>query len=301
MKHSFGGPWTQIKLELLERYLAFFNTALQNQPSVSNRFRRIYIDAFAGTGECEIKLSEGVFCTIEGSARIAITTSPPFDELHLIDINAEHVAELKSLISKSNFKVHEDDANNALKKIIDDIDWKKSRGVLFLDPYGMSVDWSTLERIASTKSLDVWYLFPLSATYRQAANRLEKIDEHKATKLDAILGTVDWRSTFYAESAQENLFDSGKTAIRVANPRDIATFVWERLAKVFQGWVSEPILLPENGPPMFALFFASSNPSSAAIKLSKRAAEHLFEMLKNNKIGKKKLLDELRTQNDFFE
>ena len=33
--HSFGGPWAMIKLDLLARYLAFFNTAIlqpQAQP-----------------------------------------------------------------------------------------------------------------------------------------------------------------------------------------------------------------------------------------------------------------------------
>ena len=44
-EHSFGGPWTQEKLEILSRYLDAYTTALKNQP-----FRLIYIDAFAGPG-----------------------------------------------------------------------------------------------------------------------------------------------------------------------------------------------------------------------------------------------------------
>lgn len=290
MKHKFGGPWTQIKLDLLSRYLTFFNTALQNQPSATNRFRRFYIDAFAGTGECEIKLAEDQHCTIEGSAKIATSVKPSFDEIHLVDLKAQHVAELKHLIPSAGtvIKVHEEDANAALKEIVKNVDWKRSRGVLFLDPYGMTVDWATLEMIASTKALDVWYLFPLSAIYRQAANRLDKVDEHKAAKLDSVLGTKDWREAFYAESAQEGLFDSGKVTTRTASPLDIASYVQRRLSTLFQGWVSEPIYLPDNGAPMFALFFAVSNPSEAAVKLSKRAAEHLFEMLKQNKIGKRR-------------
>lgn len=45
----FGGEWTQKKLQVLEEYLERYNTALKNQP-----FRRIYIDAFAGTGYTSI-------------------------------------------------------------------------------------------------------------------------------------------------------------------------------------------------------------------------------------------------------
>jgi three-Cys-motif partner protein len=41
----FGGSWTEKKLEILKKYLDAYNTALKNQP-----FKRVYIDAFAGTG-----------------------------------------------------------------------------------------------------------------------------------------------------------------------------------------------------------------------------------------------------------
>lgn len=57
--HSFGGPWTMVKLELLERYLAFFNTALQHRPSAERPFKRIYIDAFAGTGSATLNWATG--------------------------------------------------------------------------------------------------------------------------------------------------------------------------------------------------------------------------------------------------
>jgi hypothetical protein len=43
--HHFGGSWTDEKLERLARYLTAYTTALKNQ-----RFQKIYIDAFAGTG-----------------------------------------------------------------------------------------------------------------------------------------------------------------------------------------------------------------------------------------------------------
>ncbi len=42
---EFGGPWTQKKLRILGLYLNAYTTALKNQ-----RFRLVYIDAFAGSG-----------------------------------------------------------------------------------------------------------------------------------------------------------------------------------------------------------------------------------------------------------
>ncbi len=43
--HCFGGAWTEIKLDILEKYLDFYTVALKKQ-----RFELLYIDAFAGSG-----------------------------------------------------------------------------------------------------------------------------------------------------------------------------------------------------------------------------------------------------------
>ena len=304
--HSFGGPWTMIKLELLTRYLEFFNTALQRRPSPEQPFKRIYIDAFAGTGECDINLGDGLRSTIAGSAKIALDALPAFDRLHLIDFNPKHVAELRSMAAGPDdierVSIYHQDANAAPIDIIEKTHWRSTRGVLFLDPYGMTVRWETLQKVAATKALDVWYLFPLSAVYRQAAIDFNKVDEGKAAALDSVLGTTAWRTAFYTESPQVSLINDGKSsARRTAGPAEITSFVHARLCEIFKGWVSAPIMLPERGgPPMFALFFAVSNPAEPAVKLSKKAADHLFDMLKNQRIGRPSGGAVLPPQGDFF-
>lgn len=304
--HSFGGPWTIIKLDLLARYLEFFSTALQHRPSPEQPFTRIYIDAFAGTGECDINLGDGLRSTIAGSAKIALDTRPAFDRLHLIDFNPKHVAELRGLVACAGdidrVSIYHQDANKALNEIIRKTPWRSTRGVLFLDPYGMTVRWDTLQKVAATKALDVWYLFPLSAVYRQAAIDFNKVDEGKTAALDSVLGTKEWRTLFYSESQQKSLLDDAKSsARRTAGPAEITSFVHARLCEIFKGWVSAPIMLPERGgPPMFALFFAVSNPADPAVKLSKKAADHLFDMLKNQRIGKTSGGVPLPSQGDFF-
>lgn len=304
--HSFGGPWTMIKLDLLARYLEFFSTALQHRPNLEQPFTRIYIDAFAGTGECDINLGDGLRSTIAGSAKIALKTAPAFDRLHLIDFNPRHVAELRGLVASpgdiDRVSIYHQDANEALNEIIRKTQWRSTRGVLFLDPYGMTVRWDTLQKVAATKALDVWYLFPLSAVYRQAAIDFNKVDEGKAAALDSVLGTTEWRAAFYTDSQQESFLDDGKrSARRTAGPSEITAFVHARLCEIFKGWVSAPILLPERGgPPMFALFFAVSNPTEPAVKLSKKAADHLFDMLKNQRIGKTSSGVALPSQGSFF-
>ncbi len=290
IKHEFGGRWTLIKLDLLERYLTFFNTALQKQPMPEYPFDRVYIDAFAGTGICDIKINGGERLAVKGSAKIAVDTQPAFHQVHLVDVNSKHVTELQTLDSSApttKISIYHDDANSALRQIIEQINWRKTRGVLFLDPYGMAVEWETLQRIANTQGLDVWYLFPLSAVYRQAARNFNRIDEGKAAVLDKVLGTPEWRQVFYETSKQDSLLDGDcePTIVRTASPAEIATYVHQRLMSVFKGGVSTPKFLPEHGAPLFVLFFAVSNPSASAVKLSKKAADHLFQMLDKKRIG----------------
>jgi len=48
----FGGDWTERKLDALRQYLHAYNKALSK-----TRFKRVYVDAFAGTGYREQKAS----------------------------------------------------------------------------------------------------------------------------------------------------------------------------------------------------------------------------------------------------
>ncbi|GAI54351.1 unnamed protein product, partial [marine sediment metagenome] len=53
--------------------------------------------------------------------------------------------------------------------------WQNNRAVLFLDPYGMQVNWETIKAIANTEAIDLWYLFPFGI----GVNRLLQKDAGK--------------------------------------------------------------------------------------------------------------------------
>src|SRR5437762_7350749 len=102
--HSYGGPWTELKLEVLKKYLTFYTDALKNQ-----RFERWYIDAFAGTGERhETKIREpDMFSaggteeqSFDGSAKIALQLTRPFDRYYFIEDDEKRHNELQLLAAK---------------------------------------------------------------------------------------------------------------------------------------------------------------------------------------------------------
>ena len=85
-------------------------------------------------------------------------------------------------------------------------DWKKTRGVLFLDPFGLQCSYQLLQQISATQALDVFFLVSLSGLYRQAAVNEKGIDAGKAAKLTTFLGTDEWRSAIYKRALQDDFF-----------------------------------------------------------------------------------------------
>ena len=153
MVQSFGGPWTEEKLAVLEKYLDSYTTALKSQPFKSQPFNLVYVDAFAGEGVWQPKSDymddygeyRGV---IEGSARRALKIQDkPFDRLVFIDKDPKRCASLDKLKAEHpsrDITVLNEDANDALPSICNRLVWN-DRLVVFLDPYATSVQWTTIE------------------------------------------------------------------------------------------------------------------------------------------------------------
>lgn len=91
------------------------------------------------------------------------------------------------------------DANTEIQRICNTWDWRKRRAVLFLDPFGMQVTWSTIEAIAKTEAIDMWLLFPAGIGVNRLLPKHGDIREAWYRRLDAFLGVPEsvWRSEFY--------------------------------------------------------------------------------------------------------
>ncbi len=280
-RHSFGGAWTLLKLAVLKKYLSAFTIALSKK-----NFRLVYVDAFAGTGRCDVKI-DGGSTIVDGSARIALQTTPPFHHYCFIELKPKKLIALNTLVADHpdrSIEIIQDDANAALQNLCRKYDWKNTRAVLFLDPFGLHVEWATLEAIARTESIDVWYLFPYSGLYRQTAKKAENLNPDKEAAITRCLGTDEWRTKFYEPEKQLSMFgDAGET--RAASHGEMLKYVSERLKGVFPA-VSEPKIFYQSngsgascGAPLFALYFAASNPSPKAFGLAMRIAKDVINAL----------------------
>jgi three-Cys-motif partner protein len=274
--HRFGGVWTADKLRVLRQYLNFYTTALKGQS-----FELVYIDAFAGTGRCTIRGRASGEDQIDGSAKIALDCMPPFHRLQFIEKKAKHYRELLKLQAEhangDRVQISNLSASDSLPSALRAYDWKKTRGVLFLDPYGLQCSWPMLQQINDTHALDVFFLVSVSGLFRQAAVDQSRIDECKAKKLTDFLGTNAWRHALYNQE-QPDLFGEPKVT-RATGWNDIVQFTTERLRTLFP-YVADPQLLGGlKGPPLFALYFAVANPSPKALGLARRVHRDILSRL----------------------
>jgi three-Cys-motif partner protein len=278
MAHFFGGPWTQRKLAVVREYLKLYARALKNQS-----FQRIYIDAFAGTGDRTDKRRETLplldlpefEAVAKGSARLALEVEPPFHRYILIERATRRASELTAL--KSEFPSREieiinDDANDAIAMVCKTTSWRGTRGVVFLDPYGLQVTWDTLVAIAGTKALDVWVLFPSGMGLNRLLTKSGDIPQEWQETLDRSLGTDEWRSAFYRNEEEPDLFAGQRSkTVKDADPLKLEKFYLDRLRTIFPTVMSKSVRLTNSkDQTMYLLCFACANPSPKAKALVTR-------------------------------
>jgi three-Cys-motif partner protein len=238
--------------------------------------KKIYIDAFAGSGFTEIKSGE----VLVGSALSSLRYD--FDKYYFLDINEDNIRHLPKYIAikcpekldKINFIVG--DCNTELKKILASLN-KYQRGVIFLDPYAMELEWNILNDIQATSILDVWYLFPFSAVNRNLFKNRE-IPKANKEKLDKIFGDDTWESALYKESIQQNFL--GEIFYDKASVDEIREYILGKMKKVFPHVSSKSrFLKTSTHSPLFLLCYAISNDSPKAIALGDKVVTDIIKSI----------------------
>lgn len=284
-KHEFGGQWTEVKLSAIEAYANFYTGVLKNQS-----FETWYIDAFAGTGKRNAKIQTGGLLenepigeediVLDGSASKALAISPPFNHLVYIEQRLGRYKALQKLADKNsnrNITAIRGDANEQLQKLFSSSVWQKEhddnwkqRALVFLDPYGINVDFQTLETLANSKQADVWYLVSLKGLVQQLSLDHSGMDEDKRKSLNRMMGTNDWEEEFYQFTEQEvDLFshETIRKGHRIASRYEISNFFKKRLKSIFC-YVSDPLPLKVgNQEDFFQLYCMSNNSNGKAIGL----------------------------------
>ncbi|MBD3749804.1 MAG: three-Cys-motif partner protein TcmP [Sphingobacteriales bacterium] len=207
MKNQFGGNWTEAKMEIIVSYAKAYLTIMNNQTWA----KTLYFDGFAGSGLIEVDDREEI---IKGtSLRILEIQDPkPFDLYYFVEKDLKTKLALENNIQSNYFgknaHVVQDDCNIRLKTMAKYLDENKSfRALAFIDPYGMSVNWDSIESLKN-KGIDLWILVPTGLGINRLLKNNGDISDSWLLKLEKFLGLTrdEIKNHFYKKSIQSTLF-----------------------------------------------------------------------------------------------
>ena len=224
---------------------------------------------------------------VEGSALRAMKLMRKFSRYIFIEKDSRKLAELKETI-EPHASVGEKieficgSADVEIAKLCPHLNKPNVRSVVFLDPFGSQVGWTTLEALASTRHVDLWYLFPAGLSVnRQISSRFELTPEQEKS-LDRLFGPNDWRNRFGKTEITRGLFDAMEEKSKSTTIDDITRFMIESMSKIFAGGVrNEWLPLGRDGAHWYSLLFAMANASPQAKKIAHDVAKHLLTMKRN--------------------
>jgi three-Cys-motif partner protein len=286
-KDNTVGPWAREKLDALRQYLTFYTTVLKKQ----GHWLRgtIFVDAFAGPGLSRVRTKErtaeqpGLFGPdpesdtaeveyLKGSPRVALDIANPFSSYIFVERDAQRIGELKGLkdeyAATRSISIQEGDANAVLESwLASGVDWQRHRAVVFLDPFGMQVPWSTIEALAKTGAIEVIINFPLGMAIQRMLTKSGDIPKDWQMSLDVFFGSRDWHELVY--EAKPDLFGS-QTAKVSDSAAKLLEWYRGRLRRIF-GHVSTARLIKNTrGNPLYHLIWAGPH------KKGLDGAEHIL-------------------------
>lgn len=268
------GQWSEEKLDLLAKYLKAYSVIMNEQKKTWLR-SYYYIDAFAGSVRPKAqKAQNDEQRYVDGSPLRALQTEPKFDAYWFIDLKPQRVERVESLreeFPEHTINTRQGNCNDILcKEILPQIQRSsKKRAFVFLDPYGLQIDWETVKEIAKTEACDIFVNFSVMGVTRLLP-REQKPEPEVVEQLSKVMGNTDWIDRIYEASpvTQLDLFESSSEPI---SSRDAIKAEWlaglytEQLRSLFK-YVSKPVLMKNStNSALYALCLASHNETAVKI------------------------------------
>jgi three-Cys-motif partner protein len=278
------GRWSEEKLDLLAKYLKAYSV-IMNEQKKSWLTSYYYVDAFAGSITPRAKEDEQRY--IDGSPLRALQTEPHFDGYWFVDVSSrrvERVQKLREQFPDCRIDAHQGNCNEVLcNQIVPKLSYvSKKRAFVFLDPYGLQVDWQTVKELANTKTCDIFVNFSVMGVTRLLP-RNQNPDPEVMERLSKVMGSTDWIAQIYREPLGIQLDIFGNPTEPLLS-RDTIQAEWlaslytEQLRSLFPH-VSKPVLMRNStNSVLYSLCLASHN--QTAIKITNEIF-HRYEKLRD--------------------
>ena len=276
---EWGGKWTEKKLDAFSKYVWSYLTIMKKFPY----WKTIYFDGFAGSGSrkkeksklfIQLKLTEEDERVYKSSAERVLTIKDDltFDYYYFIDTKKSSIQKLETKlmsleISKDrSLAFRTGDANKWLKELSRTLKTKKFSALIFLDPFGMQIDWQSIESFKETRS-DIWILIPTGVIVNRLLDKKGELKFLK--KLQSFFGLSEEqiRKEFYETKVEDTLFGEAEITRKVLQPIEKISYLYlKRLNTIWGYTISKPLRLDNNhGFPIFHFAFASNNENAVKI------------------------------------
>jgi three-Cys-motif partner protein len=195
------GAWVEDKHRLVSLYETLFSTGMKRKWDV-----RVYIDLYSGPGMVRVR---GTGKLLWGSPLLALQVKDPFDRYIFCESDGTALDALKRRVERlfpnaEACYVH-GDCNDVVEEICSKIPAhsreSKVLSFCFVDPYDLSVKFSTIRKI-SEKFVDFLTLLALGM---DANRNLQHYLDPSNQKIDDFLGLPDWRDKWTRQFFSEGV------------------------------------------------------------------------------------------------
>jgi three-Cys-motif partner protein len=294
---NFGGSWTENKLDTFIAYVKAYLTILNIFKQKYN-WQTLYFDGFAGSGTqiSQVQAEETLFSfdykeeelvetkVYKGAVARVLDLPQPFkfDQYTFVDLNKSNIESLQSYwqahpeLSELSIHFKHSDCNQALIEFAQALT-SRDAALIFLDPFGMQINWESIAALKTHTRSDIWILIPSGV----AVNRLltqnrellypEKLERFFGLSANEIL------AIFYREKPKSQLslfdieedtgltFDEPKAKIADATEK-IAEIYVQQLQTIWKYVTEKPLVLyNQSGRAIFHFVFASHNENARKI------------------------------------
>ena len=295
---KWGGDWTIEKLDALEKYVRAYLTIMKKYAPEFG-WQLFYFDAFAGSGSIgkdtqlpSVSASTSIFLdeladtdwggmekeeTYKGAAERVVGIDIDgfgFDYYYFVDKDSKSLTKLEAMLKerfplksrKMAFKTG--DAN---KKVLELVEYAKTHpkcsALVLLDPFGMQLDWATIEALKTIKHLDLWILVPSGVIINRLLKRNGEIMYPKNLTRFFGMSENELKAYFYERQVEQTLFGEDVRIKKARNAIErIAQLYVDRLKTLFECVTEKPLVLRNStNCPIFHFVFASHNETGLKI------------------------------------
>ena len=260
MRFDEVGYWSEVKLEIIQKYATAYSVILNKQGFIKKYF---YIDGFSGPG---VHISKQTQEYIPGSPLNALSVNPPFHGYYFIDMDGDKAECLRAISGEyKNVTVYKGDCNKILlETVFPNIQYETyTRALCLLDPYGLHLNWDVIYTAGQSKAIEIFLNFPIMDMNMNILKKNpDKAEQGQIERMNRFWGDESWRESAYKK--EPGLFE--KIDEKTTNKTVVSAFA-EKLKKVagFQ-YVAQPLPMRNNkGTTVYYLMFASPNKTGHSI------------------------------------